>query len=60
MLDKNVTEVRVQDLVGPAPDKYIHSLTSVAGENYDNIIIRQTTTRITVTTADGQVISYDL
>jgi len=59
MLDKGVTEVRYQDLVsGPSP--LIPPAHSFAGEDYSNLIIRQTSTRITVTTASGQVISYDL
>ncbi len=59
MLDKGVTEVRFQDLIsGPTP--YLRSVTSAAGENYNNLIIRQTSTRISVTKADGTVVSFDM
>jgi len=59
MLDKGVTEVRYQDLIaGPKP--YLQPLTPVAGESYNNIVVRQTTTRISVTTASGQVVSLDM
>lgn len=59
ILDKGVTEVRFPDLIsGPTP--YLSNITSVAGENYSNLVIRQSTTRISVTTADGRIISYDL
>ncbi len=59
IVDKGVTEVRYQDLIsGPKP--YLQPVTPVAGENYDNIVVRPTTTRISVTTAAGQIVSYDL
>ncbi len=59
MLDKGVTEVRYQDLISGAKP-YMQPLTPVAGESYDNIVIRQTTTRISVTTAAGEVVSFDM
>ena len=59
MLDKGVTEVRYPDLIGGAKP-YLQPLTPVAGESYDNIVVRQTTTRISVTMSDGTVVSYDL
>ena len=59
MLDKNVTEVSYQQLTSGA-NPYLKPVTAVSGESYDNIVVRQGSTRISVTTSDGTVVSYDL
>ncbi|HVU36885.1 MAG TPA: hypothetical protein VHC95_00985 [Opitutales bacterium] len=59
MLDKNAPQVRYTDLTS-GPNPYVGNITPVSGENYDNIVLRQNTTRISVVTADGRIISFDL
>jgi competence protein ComGC len=60
MLDKGVTSASYQDIVGPGADKYIRAITPVMGEDYTGIVVRQNSTQISVTTPDGQVITFNL
>jgi type IV pilus assembly protein PilA len=60
MLDKGVTQAGYRDLVGNGTDKYIRSISPVAGENYQDMTIYQTTTQISTRTADGTVVTYNL
>ena len=60
MLDKGVTSVSYQDIVGPGPDKYIRAITPIMGEDYTGIVVRQNSTQISVKTPDGQVITYNM
>jgi type IV pilus assembly protein PilA len=59
LLDKNATEVRYQDLISGATP-YMKPVNSIQGESYDSVVVRTSTTRISVTTASGQVVSFDL
>jgi type IV pilus assembly protein PilA len=58
MLETGKTTASYDDLVGNGPNKYIKSITPVAGENYRKIVITSETTSIQVRTADGRVVSY--
>jgi hypothetical protein len=56
-LEEGKTSVRIEDLIGP--DKYIHSLTPVAGENYEGMLL-ELGKEIQVTLENGEVISMPL
>ncbi|MGA2052671.1 MAG: hypothetical protein ABSH19_05105, partial [Opitutales bacterium] len=60
MLDKGVTSASYSDLVGTQTDKYIRSITPVAGENYDDTVIYQTTTQISVSSPSIGTVTYNL
>jgi type IV pilus assembly protein PilA len=54
-LENGVNEVAVRDLVGP--DKFIKSLTSVDGEKYDALIVKQGLP-VEIVRSSGEVIRY--
>lgn len=56
MLEHGVEEVRYDQIVGPEPEKYIKAIEPVAGESYEDIVIRVDTPEISVTTPDGLVV----
>ncbi|MDF3058058.1 MAG: type pilus biosis protein [Rariglobus sp.] len=58
MLEKGIKHASYTDLVGSGPDHYIRTLTPVAGEDYTDLVIRDTDREITVTTAAGRVITH--
>ena len=60
MLDKGVTQASYNDVVGTSTDSYIRSITPVAGENYQDMTINQSTTQITISTPDGRTVTYNL
>ncbi len=60
MLDKGVTEASYQDVVGTSTDSYIRSITPAADENYENIVIYQNTTSISIGSSDGVTAVYNL
>jgi type IV pilus assembly protein PilA len=60
MLDKGVTSASYSDLVGDGTNKYIRSITPVAGENYQDISIYQTTTQISVSSSGIGTVTYNL
>jgi LysM repeat protein len=55
---RGVTSVSVSDLVGP--DKVIKELTPIAGENYSSVTFGPNVSSVSVTMADGNVVSLDL
>jgi hypothetical protein len=60
MLDQGKTQAAYQDVVGTSNEKYIRSITPVAGENYQDVVITQNTTQLSVTTAAGEAVIYNL
>ncbi len=60
MLENGTLTARYSDLVGgPEGIKYIPVLTPVAGEDYTDLVIRETDKVITVTTGDGREITLE-
>jgi len=59
MLENGTTSARYVNLVGPEELKYIAVLTPVAGEDYTRLVIRSTDKEISVTTADGRVVTLE-
>ncbi|MGC4071032.1 MAG: hypothetical protein QM760_00625 [Nibricoccus sp.] len=57
MLEHNKTSASYADVVGPEEGKYIRQLTPVLGEDYTSLVLKDSDTEISVTTADGKVIS---
>jgi len=57
MLEKGVHQAAYADLVGPGSDKYIRTLAIIAGEDYSDLVIRETDREISVTTSTGRVIT---
>ncbi len=57
--EKDLSKVGFSELVGPEKGKYIPSMEAVAGESYEELEIFTDTTRLSVTTKDGQIINYD-
>lgn len=57
MLVEGVTQVSYADLVGPG--RYIEKLEPVAGESYEQLVVRASDTVISVKLGDGRVVSYE-
>lgn len=55
LLESGFNRANFNDIVGAG--KYIHSLPSIAGENYHDLPLDQFTTTWTVTTSDGTLVS---
>ncbi|MGA2052672.1 MAG: hypothetical protein ABSH19_05110 [Opitutales bacterium] len=60
MLDKGVTQASYYDLVGTSTDSYIRSIAPAADENYDDTIIYQTTTQISISSSSFGTVTYNL
>jgi len=57
MLENGVTKAAYADLVGQGPDRYIKNLTPVSGEDYTRLMINAADREISVTTAQGHIIT---
>jgi type IV pilus assembly protein PilA len=57
MLEHATTSATYADVVGPEDGKYIRELKPVRGEDYTSLVLKENDTEISVTTADGKVIS---
>jgi type IV pilus assembly protein PilA len=57
MLEHATTSATYADVVGPEDGKYIRELKPVRGEDYTSLVLKESDTEISVTTADGKVIS---
>jgi hypothetical protein len=60
MLDKGVTEASYTDLVGTDSDRYIRSIAPAADESYQDTVIYQATTQISVSSASFGTVTYNL
>jgi type IV pilus assembly protein PilA len=58
MLENNAKQATYSDLVGTGPNHYIQNLMIVDGEDYRGIVIRAADREISVTTAQGRVITH--
>ncbi len=54
MLENGTTSATYAQIIGP--DKYVHSLTPVNGEDYTRLVVRQRDVEVRVTTKDGKVV----
>ncbi len=58
MLENNTKQAAYSDLVGTGTNHYISNLMTVAGEDYSGLVIRAADREISVTTAQGRVITH--
>ncbi len=59
MQETGSTRVGYSEIVGPEKSKYIVTLESVDGESYEKLECFTNTTRLSVTTGNGQTVNYD-
>jgi hypothetical protein len=56
MLEEGVSEVTYDDIVGPG--KYIPTLSSVTGEDYEDLVVTSDSTELSIVLPDGRVVSF--
>jgi hypothetical protein len=60
MLAQGVTEAVYTDIVSTATDAYIHGISPVAGEDYSQIVVDQTDSQISISSATFGTVTYGL
>ncbi len=57
---KNVTRVTYAELVGTGTDNYVRGISSVAGEDYSELVIVATQTQVSVSNAKFGTVTFNL
>ena len=60
MGEKGVTEASFYDLVGTGTDNYVRSVAPAVDEDYSDIIISQTQTQVSISSASFGLVTFNL
>jgi len=60
MLNNGFTQAAYTDLIGNSTDDYLHTISSVAGEDYSTLTVAQTATQVSITSVTFGTATYNM
>jgi len=60
MLNNGITQAAYTDLIGNSTDDYLHTISSIAGEDYSTLTVAQTATQVSITSVTFGTATYNM